>query len=764
MASGKSFTIPWMKSQNLRPRLAAASTRFGLSIGTKIILPYFLLTLVVASVGAYVVTNLVASSLEERITNQLLDAGQIVAEGMVRHEDQRLQTLRTVIGTRGIPAAVAANDTTTLDELTPQIIINSNTDAVLLLDMSGTELYGWQRITSSTDIQGLTRRGADFSDVPAVQRALRNEADTMGNRQVFLTETDSGLMIFTVSPLFLRGEQVGVAMVGTYSRRMMLELTLNAVARVTLYDTEGNVLDTSLGGGEMGINALYQDTPDKFGEVMAQLAESPAQYELVTHTAVTQVPLRRLTVLDQQYVLAYGDWRLRGQSFGMVSVALPSNFIVSTIAVSREQFTAVFSLAIVAVFIGGFLIARHITNPINHLVDTAVAVTKGDLNRRSNLQVNDEIGLLSRSFDRMTTTLADQNQELDQQRSQLKAILDSIVDGIIVLDTHDNILSVNPAAEQLLDDMAQDFFSGPVRELSLAVNAQPVEGIANVNDLLALPANPRLPRRYQLGNRVLSALSAPVIDKNNEPIGNVIVMRDITREVEADNLKSAFITTISHELRTPLTVIKAYANLMQAKANGHMDEHQKQFIKYINKGSEELEHHIDQLIKISEIEAGTINMHMKRVNVQSLIDSAVTRWRDRFEQKEIALTTTVPDDELWLQADAEHLSRAIENLLSNALIYTPEKGYVELCIHNRDGRMRLDVLDNGIGIAVADQPHLFNRFFRAHNTVNFAARGVGLGLYITRTVVEMHGGQVFVDSELGVGSTFSIELPLVEPA
>ena len=163
-------------------------------------------------------------------------------------------------------------------------------------------------------------------------------------------------------------------------------------------------------------------------------------------------------------------------------------------------------------------------------------------------------------------------------------------------------------------------------------------------------------------------------------------------------------------------------------------------------------------------EAGTINMHMKRVNVQSLIDSAVTRWRDRFEQKEIALTTTVPDDVLWLLADAEHLSRAIENLLSNALIYTPEKGYVELCIHNRDGRMRLDVLDNGIGIAVADQPHLFNRFFRAHNTVNFAARGVGLGLYITRTVVEMHGGQVFVDSELGVGSTFSIELPLVEPA
>lgn len=753
-----------MKSQNLRSRLAAARTRLGLSIGTKIVLPYFLLTLVVASVGAYVVTNLVASSLEERITNQLLDAGQIVAEGMVRHEEQRLQTLRTVVGTTGIPLAVAQNDPEMLAELTPQIIINSNTDAVVLLNMSGLEVYGWQRLTSATDTAGFSRRGADFSDVAAVQATLRNESDAVGARQVFITETEDGLMIFTTSPLFYEGEQVGAALVGTYSRRMMLELTLSAVARVTLYDATGNVIDTSLGGGEIGINALYRDNPEMFEEVVSQLKESSEQYALVSSTASSQVPLRRLQVLDQLYVLAYGDWRLRGQSFGMYSVALPSNFIASTISVSRQQFTAIFTLAIVAVFMGGFLIARRITNPIQHLVDTAVAVTKGDLNRRSNLTGRDEVGQLSRSFDEMTATLAERNQELNQQRSQLKAILDSIVDGIIVLDTHDHILSLNPAAEQLLADLARDFFSGPMRELSTSTNGLHAKAITSMNDLIALPAATRLPRRYQVGNRVLSALSAPVIDKHEVQIGTVIVLRDITREVEADNLKSAFITSISHELRTPLTVIKAYANLMQTKANGHMDENQKQFIKYINKGSEELEHHIEQLIRISEIEAGTINMNMRPVNMQSLVDSAVTRWHDRFAQKEIGLEVTVPDDGLWVQADAEHLTRAIENLLSNALTYTPEGGHVELALRDQNHTVRLDVLDNGIGIAVADHPHLFNRFFRANNNVNFAARGVGLGLYITRTVVELHGGHVSVDSELGVGSTFTIELPLMETA
>ena len=756
-----------MKYQNLRSRLTAATAKIGLGLGTKIILPYFLLTLIVASVGAFVITNLVASSLEERITNQLVDAGQIVAEGMVRHEDQRLQTLRTVIGTTGIPTAVAAADSATLGELAPQIIINSNTDAVVLLDMNGVEVYGWQRVDASNSAEGVTRSGTDFSGVDAVQKALRNEEDASGNRQVFITETETGLMLYTVSPLFFQGEQVGVAMVGTYSRRMMLELTLNAVARVTLYDVEGNVLDTSLGGGEVGITALYQDNPNVFNNVITALAESPEQYALVANANSNQVPLRRLDVLDQRYVLAFGDWQLRGQSFGMYSVALPSNFIVSTVAVSRQQFTAIFTLAMVAVFVGGFIITRRITDPIHHLVDTAVAVADGDLQRRSNIRANDEIGLLSRSFDRMTAALAEQNQTLDEQRSQLRAILDSIVDGIIVLDTKDNIRSVNPAAEKLLADLAQDFFSGPIRELSQASNgshADTPSEIAQVGDLLAMPKNTQQPRRYQLGNRFLSALSAPVWDKNDEPLGTVIVMRDITQEVESDNLKSAFITSISHELRTPLTVIKAYTNLMQTRLNGHADEYQKQFIHYISKGSEELEHHIDQLIRISELEAGTISMNMAQVNVQSLVDSAITRWQDRFAQKNIRLESSVPETDLWVQADMEHLGRAIENLLSNALTYTPEGGHVELCLGEENGRMHLDVLDNGIGIATADQPHLFNRFFRANNNINFAARGVGLGLYITRTVIEMHGGLVHVTSELGVGSTFSIELPLLEPA
>jgi hypothetical protein len=226
-----------MSIQARHSRFTAARNigrRFGVSIGTKIILPYFLLTLAVAGVGAFVVTNLVASSLEERIQNQLVDAGQIVSEGIVRHETQRLQTLRAVIGTEGIPAAVAAGDRSLLSALAPQIIINSNTDAVELLDMDGVGIYGWHRTQNESSLEGLEHPGGlDFSGYDAIQRVLRNETDVFGNKRILLHETADNLMIYTASPIFYNGEQVGAAMVGTYTRRMMLDLTLNAVARVT---------------------------------------------------------------------------------------------------------------------------------------------------------------------------------------------------------------------------------------------------------------------------------------------------------------------------------------------------------------------------------------------------------------------------------------------------------------------------------------------------------------------------------------------------
>lgn len=718
------------------------------NIGFKIIMPYLLLTLIVAGIGAFVISNLVASSLQERFNNQLLDAGRRVAESTVQYEANRLQVLRAVVGTVGVAQALADENAAALARFVPQIIANSDSHAVKLLNMDGVEVFGWQQLPNLDTAVPPESAGADLSDDPAVRRVLAGEIDQFGDKRITLYETNGKLVLYTVGPVIIGDDQVGVVMIGDELRQMTEDLTIAAVARVTLYDKTGQVLETTLGGIQNEETAVE----------LAQLTETPAKYEEVVTSATLQAPqtpVRDVRFLQQDYLLAYGDWRLRGQSFGMFSVALSSNFILSTLATSRTQFSLIFAGATMAVLAVGFITAQQITKPVDKLVETALAVTAGDLERRSNIQSRDEIGKLAQTFDIMTATLAQSNQELTEQASKLKAILNSIVDGVIVMDMDEQIITTNAAADQLLLDMSHDFNTGPMRELSL---------LSSSSDTAESP--PALnaeyeSKRFQVGNRILSALAAPVNTPDGEQIGTVIVMRDITSEAEADQLKDAFITSISHELRTPLTVIKVYTDLIQRTANGHLDERQIGFLDKISKNSLHLEQHINQLINISEIQAGTFNIEKKKVDFVALIQNVTDNWEERITSKGLAFEVNLPEQPLWIDADPNQLSWATEVLLSNAHNYT-EEGSITVTVFAEESEARLAVEDTGIGIAAADQPHLFDRFFRASNALNFNVRGVGLGLYIARSIVELLNGRIWVESESGSGSTFTLALPLLE--
>ncbi len=736
------------------PTPAKVSTlrRLTASIGAKIILPFVLLTLTISGIGAFVITQLVTDSLQERINNQLLDAGRVVSASMVFYEETRLQTLRSVSGTVGVPEAIARQDGQTLANLVPQIIAISNNDAVELVGMDGISVYGWRLLPESETGEGLEHfAGVDFSQVPEVQLVLAGVVDSLGDKRVFLSETaDHGYILFTVGPVFFEGEQIGVVMIGTYIRRMMIDLTFNAVARVTLYNQEGLVIDTTVSGVPDDTEGEANDLTGR-AETISILETNAPDYTNVAENAEQLVTLAPLSVSGQEYILAYGDWRLRTQSFGFFSVGLPSNFILTAAATSRNQTSAIFAVATMGVFTLGLLIANRIIRPLNQLVATSRAVAEGDLDRRSGLRGLDEISQLSYSFDTMTDKLAERNYELRKQASELEAILFSIADGVLVLDTNEQIITLNAAAQQLLADMAQDFSSGPMRPLAFPKAVAATAGS---------PARAPETQRYQIGNRVLSALAAPITTSDGTQVGTVVVLRDITRDVEAEQLKDAFITSISHELRTPLTVIKVYTDLLLKTANGKLEDRQIKFIQNILKGSDQLESQINQLLNISELQAGTLNKNFERVDLCEVVRNTAENWRERLEDKSITYSLVIPTDPLWVTADKNHLGWALENLLRNAHNYTLAGGQIKVILSQAEQKARLEIVDSGIGIAAADQPYLFDRFFRANNAINYDVRGAGLGLYIAKAVVEMHQGQIAVKSELGGGSTFTITLPL----
>ncbi len=259
----------------------------------------------------------------------------------------------------------------------------------------------------------------------------------------------------------------------------------------------------------------------------------------------------------------------------------------------------------------------------------------------------------------------------------------------------------------------------------------------------------------------MSATVAPVQTPEGKQVGSVVVLRDVTRETEVENLKEAFITSVSHELRTPLTIIKLYADLVQRTANGSMPDSQKQYIEKINSASGDLEQHIEKLISISELQAGTLNLKQEEVDFTALVQTVCAAWQERMRSKTLEFSWQLPEEALLVEGDGPRLRWALDNLLSNAYNYTLEEGSVQVRLFRDGAEARLDVVDTGVGIAPADQELLFTRFFRAEIESNYSKRGIGLGLYITHTILELHDGRIQVDSQLGQGSTFSCTLPLV---
>ena len=716
-------------------------------IGSKIVFPYLLLTLIVAGIGAFIVVNLVTGTLHERFNNQLLDSGRVVAESMVGYEEDRLAALRQVALTEGVPESLASQDYQALQLLVPQIIVNSPTDAVILLDQNGREQFSWERFTNSEP--NATFANADLSEVEDVQFVLSGFADDYGDKRAILVDTAAGHMLFTIGPVLLGDEVVGAAMVGTAVRKMAVGLTESAVARVTLYGEDGQVIATTLGDGRENISDLLEEPPDHYATILNLLAESPSRYQVVAESAGTNVALRRLEVLNQDYQLAFGDWRLRNESFGLFSVALPSNFIVNAAATSRSLLNVVFTIATVSVIMIGFLVARSIARPLNRLVDVTTDVTEGNLHQRTGILRNDEIGTLASSFDTMTDRLDERNRQLVAQKSELAAILQSIADGVIVLDNENNIVNSNPAAQKMITDMTGDYSPASLRQLLEASSTDtPVEDGEHT-------------QRYDMNGRVLSASSAHVKTPQGYRIGTVMVLRDITRAAEAEHLKDDFITSMSHELRTPLTVVKAYTDLLKSSVNGQLEAQQYACLEKISKGSNELDEHIQKMINISEIQAGTLNLKRNEISFTTFIHEIANEWRETIEAKEIFFVVQVPETPLPVMADANRLHWAIANLLDNALNYTPKHGSIQLTVQNEMESINLQVADSGVGIANGDQPFVFERFFRAKNDVNYNERGIGLGLYITREILILHGGCITMESRVGVGSTFTCELPLM---
>lgn len=368
--------------------LSAAQT-----LRVKLILPYLILTLVTAMVGTFVVTRLVTSSLRERFANQLLEASRVAADGIVARESEHLEQLRLMAFTEGVDAALAANDRDRLQELLYPLVLNGEVDSLTVVNRLGNEVLTLVEDPETGDYR--VSGGSDLSDLDLAILPILGEQDQLGDKFAGVLNTAYGPYLMTSAPVVsVEDEIVGALLLGSSLESLLPELKAQVLADIVVLDQRGELAATTLAPPEDGYGRL-------------ELSQFEAN-------DLDPARTREVSLYRRDYQVYYSPLVVRGSNQGVLGVVLPSSFIISTESTSRNLFSAIFTAGTMSIIIVGYLLARSISNPLVRLRDVSLAVAAGDLDQRTGLKGEDEVGQLAAVFDLMTFRLRRRTKQAER--------------------------------------------------------------------------------------------------------------------------------------------------------------------------------------------------------------------------------------------------------------------------------------------------------------------------------------------------------------
>ncbi len=413
------------------------------------------------------------------------------------------------------------------------------------------------------------------------------------------------------------------------------------------------------------------------------------------------------------------------------------------------------------------LFGSRITQPIRDLTEAADRVREGDLTARVSPKTFDEVGVLGETFDQMTVSLAqltrdlrDTAEEQVELRRRLETILQSMTDGVVAVNNHGQIVAFNREAERILEVAQSQVIGRNVRKvLQLRDPAgQPVSPA--IYDLQKGSVSGTVANLRSNVSRPVVVTSAPIEDEAGEVLGAVAVLRDLTREVEIEKMKTEFLANISHELRTPITPIKGYSDLLIRREVSR--EQQVTFLEGILSSAERLERIVEMLVDFSAMEAGRLSPDKVQVDFDQVTAELVEKWSQNAPKHQFERTgfNSLPT----VAVDRRLVPLAIGELMDNAVKFSPNGGKITLLAeHNKNGKestdVRISVIDEGIGMDRNQLSKIGQNFVQADGSETRAYGGLGLGLAYVRRIAEGHGGRLEVESQPARGSRFTLVFP-----
>lgn len=505
-------------------------------------------------------------------------------------------------------------------------------------------------------------------------------------------------------------------------------------ARVTVVAIDGRVLADSAHDPTTMEN--HADRP----EIQQALAEGRGQAVRFSETVN-----RDLAYLATPY-------RSEGAEPVVLRLALPVARIDEALAEIRWRLWGASLVILLVAGVVSLFLSRAFSERVGRLKQFSRRVAAGDFRPLPTERQGDELTELAQALNETAAHLDETIRSLTEERNRSAAILSSMAEGVAVVSNDERILFCNQAF---------------CRSLGLEASAgqnQPLLEVIRQSDLLevirqALATGEVVSREVTVGAvlaRSFAATAGPV--HTNGTAGVVLVLHDISELRRLERVRRDFVANVSHEFKTPLTAIQGFAETL---LGGALEDPQnsRRFLGIIREHATRLARLTDDLLKLSQAEAGRLELEMRPLSVNGLIDACLDTTRLKAEEKNLALTADYPPDLPLVRGDQACLREALQNLLDNAVQYTPPGGRVTIRAALVDGQVSIAVTDTGIGIPQADQERIFERFYRVDAARSRGVGGTGLGLSIARHLVEAHGGRIRVESEVGRGSTFTLFLP-----
>ncbi|MEQ8849683.1 ATP-binding protein [Botrimarina sp.] len=447
-----------------------------------------------------------------------------------------------------------------------------------------------------------------------------------------------------------------------------------------------------------------------------------------------------------------------GRVVGRIDVTRPGETRAEALAALGERYTRYAAVLAGLVLLVGFGLVSHVVGPVQELDRAARAMAAGAYRQRAFVGNNDELGQLAQSFNRMSEDLGRQLDELRERDHRQATVLGGMIEGVIAIDGRRHVLFANAAAGKLFG-----FFPPQVEARPL------LEAVRNhaLHQAVTAAIESRTPQRLEIDweERVMSVQVTPLV--GDKTTGAIVVMHDTTELRRLENLRRDFVANVSHELKTPLSAIKANAETLLRGAVDDL-ENRGRFLQGIDVQADRLSVLIQDMLSLARIESAQQPFAIHAVPIAPAVQECLQDYEQQAEVKGVALAAAGPDGrpDVRVKADPEGLRIILNNLVDNAIKYTPAGGAVRVSWSETDGAaggppgvVRIQVADTGVGIPGEKIARVFERFYRVDEARSREMGGTGLGLSIVKHLAQSFGGSVSVDSRPKEGSRFVVTLP-----